>query len=413
MLNYESQLENFQEIGENFATASLKVLYLGKNPNGSYFSKESVEKNIHSLKNMPIVGEFSNELKDFKGHGGEIVVEDEKIYLRPTTRPYGVVPESFSYEWIMDDVGDGRQKETLVVHGVILWTKHYEEASNILFDKMSQSMEIKIDDGNWNEEYEVFEVTDFSFYALCVLGENVNPAFSNSHFYSEMNEFKAEFTLMMNELNSEISQKEDKHLMDNKDLELFKKKKDEEEKAKEKKDLEDKKKDENPSKVDPKKKEKDLEKDKQADPKEKKTDIPEKDKDKENDPVEKSKELDPEKLKSEIDDLKTKLKEKEEELKKLRSFQQGVLQAQHEAQFESLMAKYNLVEADIELDDIFEFSLEQLEEKMLMAVGRKAVNGNFSLETIAEELPKNKVDLTKTTNVKSDPYGGLFQTFSK
>lgn len=421
MQKIESRLENFQEIDKNFATASLKVMYLGKNPNGTFFSKDAVEKNMHTLINMPIVGEFDSETRDFKGHGGEVIIdEDDNMHLRPTTRPYGVVPESFEYEWIMDDIGDDRQKETLVIHGIILWTKHYEEAANILLNQSSHSMEISVDDGSWNEEYEVFDVTNFSFHALCVLGDKVQPAFSNSHFYSEIKEFKEEFAQMLSEYSSIVPKKEDKQLMTEEEkLELFKKKKKEDEEEakkkakaqKDKKDIEE----DDPSEDDPEKKEP---KDKEDDPKkDKETDKKDQPKDKEpskNEPKDdKPKDSDPEKLKTEIEDLKEKLKEKEEELKKLRSFQQGVLSAQHEAAFDNLMKKYRLEEADIEVDDIHAFSLDQLEEKMLMAVGRKAVNGKFSLdEPLEEKLPKNKVDLSKTSKIGSSRYGELFEKFS-
>ena len=44
-----------------FSLAKIYVMYVGKNPNGSIISKEAVERNIETLRNIPIVGEYIRE----------------------------------------------------------------------------------------------------------------------------------------------------------------------------------------------------------------------------------------------------------------------------------------------------------------------------------------------------------------
>ena len=70
---YEFQtasLYDIRELNASFATGSLKVMYLGGNRNGSYFTKDAVERALPSLKNVPIVCHWDEE-------AGEIQVAAE------------------------------------------------------------------------------------------------------------------------------------------------------------------------------------------------------------------------------------------------------------------------------------------------------------------------------------------------
>lgn len=63
-VNKEYQVED-----DRFISVTIDVLHTGENLNGSYFSKEVVEQNLHTLANMPIVGFIQSGFeKDFKGH---------------------------------------------------------------------------------------------------------------------------------------------------------------------------------------------------------------------------------------------------------------------------------------------------------------------------------------------------------
>lgn len=209
----DASLSNFQNIDDNFSKGSVKVMYVGRNRNGSFFSKDSVERALVTLKNMPVVGEFSEEKEDFKSHGGKVVITEDDIKMIPTTRPYGVIPESFTYEWVQEDIGGGRMKETLIIHNVIIWTAHYEEAFGILLKNSNQSMEIEVVEADWDEELEIFNIKEFKFLALCILGKDVEPAFENAQFFSLQKEkFAKEFSQMMEELNYSLSEQSNKEV---------------------------------------------------------------------------------------------------------------------------------------------------------------------------------------------------------
>ena len=75
-----------------FSLAKIYVMYVGKNPNGSNISKEAVERNLDTLKNIPIVGEYVREDNNFLNHGGDLVIEDSEIRFLNTTTPIGVIP---------------------------------------------------------------------------------------------------------------------------------------------------------------------------------------------------------------------------------------------------------------------------------------------------------------------------------
>ena len=59
---------DIKEINSSFAVGTLKVMYLGKNRNGSHFTKSSVEKALPSLHNVPIVCHWNDEEREIGGH---------------------------------------------------------------------------------------------------------------------------------------------------------------------------------------------------------------------------------------------------------------------------------------------------------------------------------------------------------
>lgn len=190
-------------------------MYTGKNRNMSTITKGAVEKALPTLANIPIVGEFSVDKNDFKGHGGKIDVNNDYRYIH-TTKPYGVVPESATTQWVQVQGADGQTREYLEIDGCYLWTGRYEEAESIVQNGKSQSMEIEVTDGSWDSYEESYMINDFIFSALCILGDDTEPAFEDAKItaYSlDKDVFKQEFTEMMDELKFSLSQnKEVKHM---------------------------------------------------------------------------------------------------------------------------------------------------------------------------------------------------------
>lgn len=424
----KASLSNFQNIDENFSRGSVKVMYVGRNRNGSHFTRQAVEDALGSLKNMPVVGEWSDEREDYKGHGGKIVLTDDDIKMIPTTRPWGVIPESFSHEWVQEDIGEGRTKETLVIHDVILWTAHYEQALSALLKNSSQSMEIEIVDGEWNEELEIYDVKKFNFLSLCILGENVEPAFENSHFYSlDKKAFQKEFHSMLHELSFSLSTESNKEVnklpeelkekgVKEEDLELDKTKTDETFEEGEKSE------DEKPE---------DAEKSTEETP------IPSNDEtikdtameDNETDkspanPAQPAGEENPvvipsveyeEKianLQKELDTLKSEFKAIKDEKEVLEAFKLQTEKDAHEEASQKLFARLKLTSEDVKDLDVQAFSISDLEKECYSIIGRNIATGkNFSIEDKEQDV-KTKIKTKNTANSDSE-LDELFAKYSK
>ena len=72
LLDFQASISDVKQVNPLFSTCKVRVLYTGKNRNMSIITKDAVEKALPTLKNIPIVGEYSEENKDYKGHGGAI-----------------------------------------------------------------------------------------------------------------------------------------------------------------------------------------------------------------------------------------------------------------------------------------------------------------------------------------------------
>lgn len=198
----QASVYDIREVNTSFAKGSLKVLYLGKNRNGSYFSKEAVERALPSLHNVPIVCHWDREAGEIGGHDVELVVDDDgKMSLLNLTEPCGVVPDHARFGFMTDTDEEGNEHEYLVIDGVLLWKRQdvYKHIVNDLQGKVKHSMEITVFDGADNADG-YYDIKNFEFTALCLL-ENCNPCFQGSELevYSA-NNFKSKMEQMMAEL---------------------------------------------------------------------------------------------------------------------------------------------------------------------------------------------------------------------
>lgn len=167
-----------------FVPAEIYVMYVGYNRKGMYISKESVERSIHTLANIPIVGQYDEYNQNFLGHQTALgVTLDGDLKYERGTVPLGLVPESFTHRWEEVIHSDGTVREYLVVSALI-WNRDLDITKDLLFNNYGQSMEIAIDRSINKNGY--VEVQDFHFEALCVLGidkgqgGHVEPAFEGA-----------------------------------------------------------------------------------------------------------------------------------------------------------------------------------------------------------------------------------------
>lgn len=212
-MRFEFNIADVEKINPLFSKAIVRIAYHGINRNNSYISKETFNKAIPTLFNIPVVGEYLESKDNFGGHGGKLEISDEGIKWIQTTKPYGVVGENAKVYWEEVTEKDGSIHEYLTVDGVYLWTGRYDELNLLLERNYGQSMEIEIQNGNWAiiDGQEVFKIDDFVFSALCILGvdkgnnpdDHVEPCFESSSImvYSlDKDEFKKQFKQMLDEL---------------------------------------------------------------------------------------------------------------------------------------------------------------------------------------------------------------------
>lgn len=470
-LDFQVSISDVKQIHPLFSTCRVRTLYTGDNRNMSHITPEAVEKALPTAYNIPIVGEFSMEAKDFKGHGGKIDLDTYK-YVH-TTKPYGVVPESAKFSWEEVKDKDGVNRTYLVIEDCILWTGRYEEAFSIVETGKGQSMEIEVVDGAWDEKTEMYRIDDFIFSGLCILGDGTEPAFEGANisaysfedkdaFRKEFAQMKEEFAQMMNDLkNSLNTNKEVINLTLEQLLEKYsisvdelteagvaieglegesletvisdfaKKKKDDKEKDKKPEDNkdggEDKPADDKEQKPEDKKDSKPEDEKKPVDDKEKVPADEKKPADKEKPVVDEEEEKKKKKAKKEkgkfsneedqadYDELLASYNTILAENSQLKAFKKAVEDAEHESKVVATIEELGLTNEDEGVTEIVEnahdFTLEQVKEKCYSILGRKAFANkqNFSAK------PENKnIKLplgNKETDEKPKQYGGLFEKY--
>jgi hypothetical protein len=202
-LRFEATISDAKPINPQFSKAKARILYTGKNRNNTYFSKEAVEKMLPTLYNIPVVGEYKEKSEDFGTHGGKIEISDEGFKWIETTKPYGVVPSDAEVGWETVTEDDGTEREYLYCT-VYLWTGRYPEALKVIENNSNnQSMEIAVNEADWNDTEGYYDIKDAIFSALCILGQDVEPCFESANittYHLSKEKFKEEFMQMIKEL---------------------------------------------------------------------------------------------------------------------------------------------------------------------------------------------------------------------
>lgn len=213
-LKFNTTISNFEKVNPNFTKATSKVAYTDLNRNNSFISKEAFEKSMYSIFNIPIVGEYDEENDNFKGHGGMYEVVDGKVVYKDTTKPYGVVSSDADIYWEEIEEKDGSINSYLVVDGIQLWTERYKELDVLLeYGHLNQSMEIEVVKGQFEKinGESSYKIDEFIFTGLCLLGidkngenpeQHVEPAFESAdvRVSYESESFQLQFNKMLEEL---------------------------------------------------------------------------------------------------------------------------------------------------------------------------------------------------------------------
>lgn len=206
-------------INPGISKCEIKVMYLGKNRNGSFIDKNTAIQMANSLPATPIVAAYNENKEDFGDHGEILHIEDGEIKFSCKTVPYGfVAPDAEVWFQKFDDTnefGETTTREYLMTTGY-LWTGQYPELDKCINEGQGQSMEIDDVDGHWTKDsndIEFFIINDAIFTKLCILGDDVEPCFEGasvtspevSEHFSYNKEFSHTLFAMMNELQSALT----------------------------------------------------------------------------------------------------------------------------------------------------------------------------------------------------------------
>lgn len=196
-MTYASSLTDLCEVNSSFDKGVLRICYTGENKNGSFISKEVVEKCIPSIYNCPLVCNYDRESDTLGGHDMEVVRDSEgSLQIINSTTPLGVIPES-SRVWFENyEESDGTVHEYLYAE-VLLW-KRQEAYRKIKKDGITaHSMEIKVNEGKTIDG--IYHVEDFEFNAFCLIG--TTPCFEGSALeIFSTKDFKQQLSEMMRDL---------------------------------------------------------------------------------------------------------------------------------------------------------------------------------------------------------------------
>ena len=196
-----SPIERISDSEPNLGRLRVGVFTKYGNRNGSYITDAVAEQLISSATdgNTPVVGFFDPETKTWAGHTGPTLAN-----------AYGYVESFVGWEPFEDTDGVTRD---YAVFSVVLFTKYFDEASQIV--GQHQSMELSIDsiDGDWADinGIEYFVYTKAQIQGLCIIGAH-EPCFSVSAFFSkDDNNYKSQydkFSSLLSDLKMRVEEAE-------------------------------------------------------------------------------------------------------------------------------------------------------------------------------------------------------------
>ena len=157
---------------EVFSRGKLKVFYKGETADHRYFSDDFAEKLLKSLPYTPIVSYYDEEAKDFRGHSPEQAI-------------YGIVDPCRQPHFEKDD--DGKE---WCVCDVVIYTERAGKIGEIAKQIVGHKQSLERTDAKYVINYDAhrhfknIEFTDGKFVGVSVLGNDQEPAFTGSQFFT-------------------------------------------------------------------------------------------------------------------------------------------------------------------------------------------------------------------------------------
>ena len=392
---------NFEKVNEDFLKCTISVMSHEQIANGCKFRKDGIERAIPTLDYAPVIGYWKDD--DFNDHGIEYVMNNDGIEEVVRTVPFGVVIKgSERFENIVADNGETQE---YLMADCYLWNRYEKAINKVKENRCNQSMEVNVVSADYTSDY--YDIKDFTFSALCILGEEILPAynlakirtcanFSDNKFENEYKEMLDVFKRFSMEGGDVLE--DNKKIIDNfeeneEETEEMKKKRCEEEQESEEKDIEKcSEKEEEPEEEEMKKKKCENEEEVEK--------------------VNYSEII--ASLKDEISELKedySKLEEKynsvNEELVSLREFKASKDLEERNAKEEEIFEQYNDdlngVEEFAKLkENSKEYSLEELNEKCLLIWAKNERNNRKSSKKFNKEDKKEEMYVYDKKDSKND-----------
>ena len=178
------------DISPFMSFATVKVLYVGENRNGSKIDRQTAESMGKTLRGAPIVGFYDVDKRDFRTHEGiEVTYKDGKLVSQYETKPYGFIPTDAKV-WFKD-FQEGDEVRTYMLTTCYLWTHQYPEAAKVATEGVGQSMELDHGSvrGEWDWDSDnglgLYIINDATISKLCILGDDVEPCFEGASIVGE------------------------------------------------------------------------------------------------------------------------------------------------------------------------------------------------------------------------------------
>ena len=165
--------QNFQQTDNpGIMRAQCRVAYAGENRNYTDIPKSAFESAESTIFGTPVVGKWLGS--NFGGHDIILETRGNEIVFKDDTIPYGFVPQDANPRWEVVEDENGNSKSYYTVD-IILWEERFpEEVGFIREKKANQSMEIMVNDGEYQEDSYYYKINDFYYYGLCILGRDID-----------------------------------------------------------------------------------------------------------------------------------------------------------------------------------------------------------------------------------------------
>lgn len=182
-INVPVYIQDVQDFGAEaekgngkFTTAKLKIFYEGETVDHRLFTKAFSDRIMQTLPYTPVVGYYSEEDEDFKGHN---VIQ----YV------YGLVPENPT----ISEERDPATGNVFKVTDVILYTERPDNIGEVARKIVGKQHSLELDraslqyrvNRNFDGTFRNLEFLDGKFVGLSVLGDEESPAFAGSAFFAE------------------------------------------------------------------------------------------------------------------------------------------------------------------------------------------------------------------------------------